>query len=151
MRSGSTRCGCLRSTPVISVRVATRATNSSYAAMKELLALREPPDGVFCFNDEFALNAMKAVLDADFANPGRRGARRQRNIRYADSLRVPLTTVDQNAVAIGESAARLALTMIEARTPPRAKTILLEARLVLGSRPFGEMPAAQKITGSEVR
>jgi LacI family transcriptional regulator len=105
--------------------------NFSYAAMKELLALREPPDGVFCFNDEFALNAMKAVLDADLRIPEDVAFVGSGNIRHADSLRVPLTTVDQNAVAIGESAARLALTMIEARTPPRTKTILLEAKLVL--------------------
>jgi LacI family transcriptional regulator len=105
--------------------------NSSYAAMKELLALREPPDGVFCFNDEFALNAMKAVLDAGLRIPEDVALVGSGNIRHADSLRVPLTTVDQNAVAIGESAARLAVTLIEARTPPRPKTILLEAKLVL--------------------
>ncbi len=41
----------------------------AYATMKELLALGEPPDAVYCFNDPSALNAMKAVLDAGLSIP----------------------------------------------------------------------------------
>ena len=53
------------------------------------------------------------------------------NIPHTDFLRVPLTTFDQKAVSMGETAARLALSMIESRTPLPRKTVLLEARLVV--------------------
>jgi LacI family transcriptional regulator len=105
--------------------------DAAYAAMKELLALDEPPDAVFCFNDPSALNAMKAVLDAGLRIPEDVAIVGSGNIRHADFLRVPLTTIDQNSIAMGERAAKLALSLIEAKTPQRARTILLEPRLVM--------------------
>lgn len=105
--------------------------NAPYAAMKELLALAEPPDGVFCFNDQSAISGMKAVLDAGLRIPGDVAFVGCGNIRHADFLRVPLTTFDQNAVLIGESAAKLALGMIESKTPLPPKTILLQAKLLV--------------------
>jgi len=104
---------------------------SAYAVMKELLALPEPPDGVVSFNDPSALNAMKAVLDAGLRIPEDIAFVGSGNIRYADFMRVPLTTIDQNSVAIGERAGKLALSMIEAKEPEKPKTILLEPRLVV--------------------
>ncbi len=110
--------------------------DAAYAAMKELLALDEPPDGVYCFNDPSALNAMKAVLDAGLRIPEDVALVGSGNIRHADFLRVPLTTIDLNSIAIGERAAKLALALIESKTPEsktplKPKTILLEAKLVV--------------------
>ena len=105
--------------------------DAAYATMKELLVLDEPPDGVFCFNDQFALSSMKAVLDAGLRIPEDVAIVGSGNIRHADFLRVPLTTVDQNSIAIGERAAKLALNIIESKTPQKARTILLEPRLVV--------------------
>jgi LacI family transcriptional regulator len=115
--------------------------DAAYAAMKELLALDEPPDGVYCFNDPSALNAMKAVLDAGLRIPEDVALVGSGNIRHADFLRVPLTTIDLNSIAIGERAAKLALSLMESktvesrtsdsRTAARPKTILLEAKLVV--------------------
>ena len=105
--------------------------NAPYAAMKELLALTDPPDGVFCFNDQSAINGMKAVLDAGLRIPEDLAFVGTGNIRHTDFLRVPLTTFDQNAVSIGESAAKLALSMIEAKSSLPPKTMLLEAKLVV--------------------
>ncbi|HWE06549.1 MAG TPA: LacI family DNA-binding transcriptional regulator [Rhizomicrobium sp.] len=105
--------------------------DATYAAMKELLALDEPPDGVFCFNDPGALNAMKAVLEAGLRIPEDVAVVGCGNIRHADFLRVPLTSIDQNSVAIGERAGKLALGLIESKTPQTPKTILLEPRLVV--------------------
>ncbi|HVW83606.1 MAG TPA: LacI family DNA-binding transcriptional regulator [Bryobacteraceae bacterium] len=105
--------------------------DAAYATMKELLALAEPPDAVFCFNDPAALNAMKAVLEAGLRIPEDVAIVGSGNIRHADFLRVPLTSIDQNSVAIGERAAKLALSLIESKTAQKAKTILLEPRLVV--------------------
>lgn len=105
--------------------------DAAYATMKELLKLPEPPDGVFGFNDQFAVNAMKAVLDAGLRIPEDVAFVGSGNIRHADFLRVPLTTIDQNSIAIGERAAKIALGMIESKSPSKPKTVLLEPRLVV--------------------
>jgi LacI family transcriptional regulator len=105
--------------------------DAAYATMKELMKLPEPPDGVFGFNDQFAVNAMKAVLDAGKRIPEDVAFIGSGNIKHADFLRVPLTTIDQNSVAIGERAAKIALSIIESKTPLQPRTVLLEPRLVV--------------------
>jgi LacI family transcriptional regulator len=105
--------------------------DAAYATMKELMKLPEAPDGVFGFNDQFAVNAMKAVLDAGKRIPEDVAFIGSGNIKHADFLRVPLTTIDQNSVAIGERAAKIALSIIESKTPLQPRTVLLEPRLVV--------------------
>ncbi len=111
--------------------------DTAYATMKELLEMPERPDGVFCFNDPVAVNSMKAALNAGFRIPEDVAFAGSGNIRNADFLRVPLTSVDQNSVAIGERAAKMALSMIESKVKgsdapaARPKTVLLEPRLVV--------------------
>lgn len=115
--------------------------DTAYATMKELLEISEPPDGVFCFNDPVAINAMKAALDAGFRIPEDVAFAGSGNIRNADFLRVPLTSVDQNSIAIGERAAKLALSLIGSKSAQsngpepgcggKPKTVLLEPRLVV--------------------
>ncbi|HEX7424414.1 MAG TPA: substrate-binding domain-containing protein, partial [Terriglobales bacterium] len=53
------------------------------------------------------------------------------NVAYADFLRVPLTSVDQQSNAIGERTARMALALLESRSPGRPETVLLEPKLVV--------------------
>ena len=53
------------------------------------------------------------------------------NVAYADFLRVPLTSVDQQSDAIGERTARLALGLLEGGAPVKHKTVLLEPKLVV--------------------
>jgi LacI family transcriptional regulator len=121
--------------------------NAPYAAMKELLALSEPPDGVFCFNDQSAINGMKAVLDVGLLIPEDVAFVGCGNIRHSDFLRVPLTTFDQNAVSMGENAAKLALSQVESTKPLPPKTILLEAKLVVRQSSMGDAWRAAGKTG----
>lgn len=107
------------------------ADDLAYASMKDLLALPEPPDGVFAFNDQLAVGAMKAVLDAGLSIPDDVAFVGCGNIRHADFLRVPLTTIDQNSVLIGERAAKLALAAIEQKPAAKPRSVLLEPRLVV--------------------
>jgi LacI family transcriptional regulator len=102
---------------------------SGYEVMKRLLALKPPPDGVFCYNDPTAMGAMKAVLEAGLDVPNDVAVVGCGNVTYADFLRVPLTSVDQHSDAIGERAAKLALSILEQR-PARARQIILEPELV---------------------
>src|SRR5262249_25699112 len=92
---------------------------SGYAAMQKLLQLSAGPDGVFCYNDPAAMGAMKAILEAGLRIPEDVAVVGCGNVRYADNLRVPLTSVEQGSEAIGEQAAALALSLVESKIPLR--------------------------------
>jgi LacI family transcriptional regulator len=104
---------------------------TGYDAMKTLLGLRPLPDAVFCHNDPTALGAMNAILEAGLKIPADIAIMGCGNVRYSDSLRVPLTTIDQDCEAMGERAARLALSLLESKTPPQPQSILIEPKLVV--------------------
>ena len=102
-----------------------------YKAMQKLLQLNPRPDAVFCYNDSTAVGAMRSILDAGLKIPGDIALVGCGNLHYSQSLYVPLTSVDQNSPAIGERAAKLALSLIESKTPLRPKTILLKPKLMI--------------------
>jgi LacI family transcriptional regulator len=104
---------------------------SGYQAMQRILALAPPPDGVFCYNDPTAMGAMKAVLEAGLRIPDDVAIVGCGNVAYADFLRVPLTSIDQQSPVIGERAARMALGLLASGTAARPKSVLLEPKLVV--------------------
>lgn len=104
---------------------------TGYDAMKKLLSVRPLPDAVFCHNDPTALGAMRAILDAGLKIPEDIAILGCGNVKYSDCLRVPLTTVDQGCEAMGEHAARLALSLLESEVLPQPQAILVEPRLVV--------------------
>ncbi len=105
--------------------------STGYEAMRRLLALDPPPDGVFCYNDPVAAGAMKAALEAGLRVPEDLAVVGAGNVHYSDLLRVPLSTVDQNSSQIGEHAAELLLDLVESKRPRRPRTILLAPKLVV--------------------
>ena len=105
--------------------------SSGYNAMRELLALTPPPDGVFCYNDPVAAGAIKAILESGLNVPNDIAIIGAGNVHYSDLLRVPLSTIDQSSLAIGETAAELLVRCIESKTPVPAKRILIPPRLVV--------------------
>lgn len=102
-----------------------------YEAMQELLRLSPQPDGVFCYNDPTALGALKAILEAGLRVPKDVAVIGAGNVRYAPSLRVPLSSVDQHSREIGVRAAALALKLVSGKKRPKPKSILLEPELVV--------------------
>ncbi|BDC52994.1 LacI family transcriptional regulator [Bryobacterales bacterium F-183] len=101
-----------------------------YRAMQELLRRDPRPDGVFCFNDPGAMGAMLAILESGLRVPEDIAVIGCGNVRYAPFLRIPLSTIDQSSVSMGEEAARLALAHIEAKTLVEPSTRLLPPKLV---------------------
>ena len=102
-----------------------------YNSAMRLLKLAPRPDGIFCFSDAIAIGAMGAILDSGLRIPDDVALIGCCNLHYDAFLRVPLSSVDQQSVAIGQHAARLAINLVESgkRTPP--KTILLEPKLII--------------------
>lgn len=107
------------------------ADEAGYQAALKLLKLDPRPDGIFCFNDPVAIGVMKAILEAGIRIPEDIALVGCGNLHFDSALRVPLTSIDQRSEMIGQRAARLALSLVEAEPPLRPKTILLEPKLVI--------------------
>lgn len=103
---------------------------SGYRAMVRLLRADPRPDGVFCYNDPAAMGAMQAALDAGLGVPNDVAVVGCGNVRYAQFLRVPLTSIDQKSGDIGARAGLLALDLINAKSQPKPVSILFEPTLV---------------------
>jgi LacI family transcriptional regulator len=103
---------------------------SGRRAMAQLLSLDPRPDGVFCYNDPAAMGAMMAILEAGLKIPDDIAVIGCGNVLYAPFLRVPLSSIDQSSALIGSRAGELALKLIEAKTPSKPESILMEPRLV---------------------
>ena len=117
---------------VVAGRSADDAADASgYHAMRQLLRLDPRPDGVFCYNDPVAMGALKAILEAGLRVPEDVAVIGCGNLRYAELLRVPLSSIDQNSASIGERAAKLALSLIESKGTARPRTILLPPKLAV--------------------
>ncbi|MCZ2151376.1 MAG: LacI family transcriptional regulator [Bryobacterales bacterium] len=117
---------------VVSVKSGDDAADvSGYEAMKELLRLNPPPDGVFCYNDPTGTGAIRAAFEAGLRVPRDVAIIGCGNVRFSEDLRVPLSSVDQDCTTIGAHAAGRALELIESKTPSRPETILLKPRLVV--------------------
>jgi len=100
-------------------------------AMSRLLNLRKRPDGVFCFNDPMAMGAMNYALDHGVRIPEDIAVIGCGNLHYDDSLRVPLSSIDQHSRHIGEEAARIALGMLNSKVVPKPETIVLQPELIV--------------------
>jgi len=103
---------------------------SGREATRKLLQLGPKPDGVFCFNDPIAIGVIDAIIEAGLRVPEDIAVIGCGNLPFDNSLRVPLSSIDQQSVAIGERSGKLVLSLIEAKTRPRPKCILLDPRLV---------------------
>ena len=106
------------------------ADAAGFRAATRLLSLPDPPDGIFCFNDPVAIGAMNAILTKGLRIPEDIALIGSANLHFDDLLRVPLSTVDQCSEMIGEHAASLVISLIEAKTAATNKTILLAPRVV---------------------
>ena len=100
-------------------------------AMGQLLSLKPRPDGVFCFNDPLAMGAMNHALDQGLRIPEDIAVIGCGNLHYDDSLRVPLSSIDQHSQRIGEEAARVTLGILSAKVPPKPEVIVLQPELVV--------------------
>ena len=106
---------------------------AGYAGMQELLKLNPKPDGVFCCNDPIAMGAMRAILENGLRIPADIAIIGCGNVHYGDLLRVPLSSVDQDAAGLGESAAKLALAVLRRTPGAPLHSVLLPAKLVIRS------------------
>jgi LacI family transcriptional regulator len=68
------------------------------------------------------------------------------NLHYDDSLRVPLSSIDQQSRRMGEEAARLALGILNSKQPPKPESVILQPQLIVRrstQRRTSKQPAAK--------
>ncbi len=100
-------------------------------AMHQLLRFKPRPDGLFCFNDPLAMGAMNFALDHGVRIPEDLAVVGCGNLHYDDSLRVPLSSIDQHSRRIGEESARIALRILNSKVPPKPETLVLKPELIV--------------------
>lgn len=101
------------------------------AGARRLLAMAEPPDGIFAINDPVALGAFLYLQDQRVRIPEQIGLVGFSDNPNAVLVRPALTTIKQPAYEIGKTAASLLLDILEGRALKNGTTITLETRLVI--------------------
>jgi LacI family transcriptional regulator len=114
-------------------------------AMEKLLRLKPRPDAVFCYNDPAAVGAMNAILAAGLRIPEDIAIVGCGNMRYAESFRVPLSSVDVSRKTFGEHAGALALELAAHSKARRQRTIIVRPNLVVR-----ESSGAARVAGERV-
>jgi len=112
-------------------RVEELGDEAGYQATKKLLQMTPRPDGIFCYNDPIGFGAIAAILDAGLRVPEDVAVVGCGNIFYDKFLRVPLTSVDQQSMEIGQKAAKFAIQLLDVPKPIPPRSILLEPKLVI--------------------
>jgi LacI family transcriptional regulator len=107
------------------------AESQGFQAMRQLLALSERPDAVFCFNDLVAIGAMRAVLNSGLKVPADIALIGVANMPNVDMLIVPLSTIDQSSVEVGDRAAKLLLKRMESESESRTTRIYIQPKLIV--------------------
>jgi len=106
---------------------------NGYEAMKNLLSLQEQPTAVFCASDMMAIGAIEAIKEAgkkvpeDFSIIGFDG------IDAGQIVSPKLTTIKQDTVTMGKTAAKEILKMIDKKKRHSSgKSIVIDGYLVKG-------------------
>lgn len=105
--------------------------SSGYQSMRKLLEVSRRPDAIFAASDPIAIGALQAILEAKLRLPEDMGLIGVGNARYGQYLSVSLSTVDQNRVQIGRTAANLLLRRIQKSAPSQPQIILIDPTLVI--------------------
>jgi LacI family transcriptional regulator len=101
-----------------------------FQAMQELLKLKSRPDAVFCYNDLTAIGAIDATLQAGLRVPEDIAFIGCGNLRYANYLRVPLSSIDHGTMELGRVAGEFALEL-SAKPEQAPKSVLIPSTLVV--------------------
>jgi LacI family transcriptional regulator len=115
---------------IVRERVEESGDKVGFQAMQELLNLSPRPDAVFCYNDLTAIGAIDATLHAGLRVPEDIAFIGCGNLRYANYLRVPLSSIDHGTTELGRIAGELALEL-SAKPEQAPKSVLVPSTLVV--------------------
>ena len=103
-----------------------------FEATQRLLKMTPRMDGLFCFNDPLAIGAIEAIQAAGLRIPEDIAVIGCGNNLLGASLRLPLSTIDQDTKALGEKSAKALLALLRKHEKTRSvRQIILEPRLIV--------------------
>jgi DNA-binding LacI/PurR family transcriptional regulator len=97
---------------------------------EKLLSMQSPPSAIFAFSDELAIGVMQAARNRGLRMPDDLAVVGYDNISYSAHLNPPLTTISQNAFAIGQTACQLLLDKLSGKKVEN-NNILIPVELVV--------------------
>lgn len=101
-------------------------------ALSRLLALSKPPTAILCSNDMTAIGVMREAFDRGIALPEELSVVGFDDVRWAQFMNPPLTTVQMSQTEIARLAFRALLKDVERGSPlPEGSTFALNTHLVL--------------------
>ncbi|HUX20745.1 MAG TPA: LacI family DNA-binding transcriptional regulator [Spirochaetia bacterium] len=127
------RRACVDAGFTLSKRMLVPVEGDDFAEGREVtraLLRRNPPRGLFCYNDKLAVGALRAISEKGLRVPDDIMVVGFDDLSFAAYLTVPLTTVAQPVVACAEAAVDLALLRREDPRRPVDRR-LFESRLVV--------------------
>lgn len=102
---------------------------------EQLLALPNPPDGIFATNDPVAMGAMQAIKEKGLKIPKDVAVVGFSNWLFSSMMDPPLTSVDQPGFEMGQEATRLLIRQIETKSKddvePKPETKILKTKLIV--------------------
>jgi LacI family transcriptional regulator len=128
--------------PLVETRIITEehveegGDSVGFQAMQALLQQTPRPDAVFCYNDLTAIGAIEAILQAGLSVPGDVAVIGCGNLRYADYLRVPLSSIDHRTTELARLVGQVTLELTATPEQP-VKTLLTEPKLVVRASTSG--------------
>ena len=102
---------------------------NGHLAIKRMLSLDTPPHAVFCFNDAVALGAMEGAAAAGVRVPEDLAIIGSGNYHFNDTLRVPLSSIEQGSAAMGKRLAQLILEIVASKGTLAPTQTILKPRL----------------------
>jgi LacI family transcriptional regulator len=103
----------------------------SYAACQRLLKLGRRPTAVFALNDDMAIGAYEAIVQAGLRVPEDVALLGFGNSDLTSITGVEISTVDLRKYEIGRASVEILVDRIEGRPPKEPRQVMLEPRLVL--------------------
>jgi LacI family transcriptional regulator len=99
-------------------------------ALKQLSALKQPPDGIFCYNDVVAIGAVREAAHLGVRVPQDMAIVGCGNLHYDEAISPPLSSIDQRSSEIGNRAAKMILDLLRPEAPQDHNKIVLQPKLV---------------------
>jgi DNA-binding LacI/PurR family transcriptional regulator len=105
--------------------------HACYEETKRILSKIKLPIGLFVYNDDMAMGAMKAVREAGLTIPQEVSLVGYDDILYSSMLEVPLTTVRQHSYRIGEKAAEILFKKLRENREVKPEQVVFEPELII--------------------
>ena len=103
----------------------------AYSICKRLLKGKNPPTAVFAHDDNMALGAREAILEAELKVPEDIAMMGIDNIKIGALKGIELTSISQKKYEMGSMGVKILINRIEEKVPKMVEKVVLDAELII--------------------